>query len=97
MIEEPIYGTGPREDTPRIPGEKTLSEAELRDPFIITQPLSFANWRLRVMVLDFSRRYKVLAGGRDPTPGEPWRVCDPDELRAWLQARQKPGDETPEI
>jgi len=69
-------------------GEATFSERQLTDPQILMRPMSPSNWFLRTMILEFERRGKVLAGRVDPTPGEPWLVCSPEDLKAWLKAHK---------
>ena len=61
------------------------TEAELAQPEMMLRPMKYSDWFLRTMILEFPRRNRVLDGRADPTPNEPWRICDPAELKAWLK------------
>jgi hypothetical protein len=61
-----------------------VTEDELRNLSIPVK--SFEDSFLRVMVRECDRRRAVLRGLTDSNPWEPWRVCDPVELKAWTKA-----------
>ena len=62
-----------------------MTARELLNPHILMRPMRFEDWRMRAMIIECERRQRVLDRKADPTPFEPWKFCDPAELKAFLK------------
>jgi hypothetical protein len=67
-----------------------MTYREYIDPANRTRPMNDTDSFIRLMILEQIRRNLVMDGRQDPTPNEPWRICDPAELKAWIKRGGNP-------